>query len=52
MLVPILFRAETVGLLELYRAVARPWTVTEIDQARMLAHHLGAAIAPSADTLA
>jgi diguanylate cyclase (GGDEF)-like protein len=52
MLVPILFRAETVGLLELYRVAARPWTVTEIDQARMLAHHLGAAIASPADALA
>jgi diguanylate cyclase (GGDEF)-like protein len=50
-MVPIVFRAETVGLLELYRRAARPWTAGEIDQARMLAHHLGAAIAAPAGAL-
>ena len=52
LLVPVISRAETVGLLELYRVDARPWTASEIDQARMLAHHLGAAIARPADALA
>jgi GAF domain-containing protein len=44
LLTPVLHRAETIGLLEFYRSTARPWTPTEIDQARMLAHHLGSVV--------
>jgi diguanylate cyclase (GGDEF)-like protein len=44
LLAPIVFGGETVGLLEVYRVTARPWTETEIDQARVVAHHLGAAL--------
>jgi EAL domain-containing protein (putative c-di-GMP-specific phosphodiesterase class I) len=44
LLAPVVTRAETVGLLELYRTTGRPWTTTEIDQARTLAHHLGSAL--------
>jgi hypothetical protein len=35
------FRAETVGLLEIYRRTARPWAMAEIDHAQVIAHHLG-----------
>jgi hypothetical protein len=45
---PIVFRGETVGLLEFYRAVARPWTGAEIDTVRLLAHALGPAVGPAA----
>jgi diguanylate cyclase (GGDEF)-like protein len=41
LMLPIVFRAESVGLLEVYRRTARPWTGSEIDQVRVLAHHLG-----------
>jgi GAF domain-containing protein len=44
LMAPIVFRGETVGLLEFYRAVARPWTGAEIDSARLLAHALGASV--------
>lgn len=44
LMAPIVFRGETVGLLEFYRAVARPWTGAEIDSARLLAHSLSAAV--------
>jgi diguanylate cyclase (GGDEF)-like protein len=44
LLTPVVYRAETIGLLEFYRSTARPWTPTEIDQARMLAHHVGSVI--------
>jgi diguanylate cyclase (GGDEF)-like protein len=44
LMAPIVFRGITVGLLELYRRAAQPWTAAEIDQGRVLAHHLGAAI--------
>ena len=38
---PAVFRAETVGLLEVYRHTARPWSDAEVDRARVVAHHLG-----------
>jgi EAL domain-containing protein (putative c-di-GMP-specific phosphodiesterase class I) len=44
LMAPIVFRGDTVGLLEFYRRVARPWTSAEIDRARLLAHSLGAAV--------
>jgi GAF domain-containing protein len=44
LMAPIVFRGVTVGLLELFRHAAQPWTGAEIDQARVLAHQLGAAI--------
>ncbi len=44
LLAPIIFHGETIGLLEIYRRVARPWTGTEVDQVRMLAHQLSAVL--------
>jgi diguanylate cyclase (GGDEF)-like protein len=44
LMAPIVFAGDTVGLLEIYRCTPRPWTGTEIDQARVLAHHIGAAM--------
>ena len=44
LMVPVVLGGVTVGLLELYRRAARPYTSTEIDQARMLAHQLGPAV--------
>jgi hypothetical protein len=41
---PIVSRGETVGLLEVYRRIERPWTSVEIDNARLLAQSLAAAI--------
>jgi diguanylate cyclase (GGDEF)-like protein len=40
LLAPIVRRGETVGLLEFYRRAPRPWTGTEVDQARVLANQL------------
>jgi len=40
LLAPIVCRGETVGLLEFYRRDLRPWTGTEVDQARVLANQL------------
>jgi diguanylate cyclase (GGDEF)-like protein len=42
LLAPIVFRGETLGLLEIYRRTRRPWANAEIDETRLLAHHLGA----------
>jgi diguanylate cyclase (GGDEF)-like protein len=44
LLAPIIFRGETIGLLEVYRRTARPWAGTEVDQVRMLAHQLSAVL--------
>ena len=44
MMVPIISLGETVGLLEVFRSTARPWTSSEIDNARLLAQSLAAAI--------
>src|SRR5215212_11089030 len=44
LMAPIVVRGETIGLLEIYRATARPWTASEIDRARLLAHSLGGAV--------
>jgi GAF domain-containing protein len=44
LMVPIISRGETVGLLEVSRRTARPWTSSEIDNARLLAQSLAAAI--------
>ena len=41
LMAPVVFRAETVGLLEIYRRTARPWAMAEIDHAQVIAHHLG-----------
>ncbi len=49
LMAPVIARAETIGMLELYRCTPRPWTTTEIDQVRVLAHHLGSAIAACED---
>ena len=45
LLAPIIFHGETIGLLEIYRRTARPWTGTEVDQVRMLAHQLSGVLA-------
>jgi GAF domain-containing protein len=44
LIAPVVFHGETVGLIEIYRRSARPWTGAEIDNARILAHSLAAAI--------
>jgi transcriptional regulator with GAF, ATPase, and Fis domain len=44
LMVPIISRGETVGLLEVSRRTARPWTSSQIDNARLLAQSLAAAI--------
>lgn len=44
LLAPIIFHGETIGLLEIFRRTARPWTGTEVDQVRMLAHQLSAVL--------
>jgi diguanylate cyclase (GGDEF)-like protein len=44
LMAPIVSRGETVGLLEVYRRIERPWTSVEIDNARLLAQSLAAAI--------
>jgi diguanylate cyclase (GGDEF)-like protein len=44
LMAPIVFRGTTVGLLEVCRRTARPWTSDQIDQVRLLAHSLGAAM--------
>jgi GAF domain-containing protein len=45
LIAPVVFGGETVGLLEIYRKSARPWSGAEVDHARILAHSLGPAIA-------
>ena len=40
LLAPVVYRADTVGLLALYRRTARPWSDAESDHARVIAHHL------------
>jgi GAF domain-containing protein len=50
LMVPIVSRGETVGLLEVARRTARPWTSSEIDNARLLAQSLVAAIRLDART--
>jgi GAF domain-containing protein len=51
LLASIVLRGVSVGLLELHRHDARPWTGLEIDRVRTLTHQLGAAlhaVAPAA----
>ena len=45
LLAPIVLQGETVGLLEVYRRAARPWSGTEVDQVRGLALQLSAVLA-------
>ncbi len=52
LMAPIIFRGETVGLLEVYRRVARPWTGSQIDDARLVAHSLAATVQFELDALA
>jgi diguanylate cyclase (GGDEF)-like protein len=42
LMVPIVFGGRDVGLLELYRRVALPWSNVEVERAQLLAHQLGA----------
>ena len=44
LMVPVVFRSETVGLLELYRRIAQPWMPAEIARARLIGHQLAAMI--------
>jgi EAL domain-containing protein (putative c-di-GMP-specific phosphodiesterase class I) len=49
LMVPVVSRGATVGLLEVSRRTGRPWTSAETDNARLLAQCLSAAVAlPSA----
>jgi diguanylate cyclase (GGDEF)-like protein len=52
MLAPVIHRGATVGLLEIYRREARPWSPTEVDQARVFAHHLGTLLWEDRDIVA
>ena len=44
LMVPLVFGGRDVGLLELYRSHAMPWSSGEIERAQLLAHQLGAVI--------
>ena len=44
LLVPLVFGGADVGLLELYRRHAVPWSTREIERAQVLAHQLGAVL--------
>jgi len=44
LMVPLVFGGRDVGLLELYRRHAVPWSGREIERAQLLAHQLGAVI--------
>jgi diguanylate cyclase (GGDEF)-like protein len=44
LMVPLVFGGSDVGLLELYRRVALPWSNGEVERAQLLAHQLGAVI--------
>ncbi len=44
LMVPLVFGGRDVGLLELYRRLAVPWSSGEIERAQLLAHQLGAVI--------
>ena len=44
LMVPLVFGGRDVGLLELYRRHALPWSSTEIERAQLLAHQLAAVI--------
>jgi diguanylate cyclase (GGDEF)-like protein len=44
LIAPIVARGETIGMLEVYRGIERPWTSAEVDTARMLAQSLATAI--------
>ena len=44
LLVPLVFGGRDVGLLELYRRHAIPWSTREIERAQLLAHQLGAVL--------
>jgi diguanylate cyclase (GGDEF)-like protein len=47
LMVPVISRGSTVGLLEAFAEADRPWTRTEINRARVIAHQFGAVIAGS-----
>jgi diguanylate cyclase (GGDEF)-like protein len=44
LIVPVIHRGETVGLLEALSAQERPWTRTEINRARIVSNQFGSAI--------
>jgi GAF domain-containing protein len=44
LMVPLVFGGRDVGLLELYRRHALPWSSAEIERAQLLAHQLAAVV--------
>ena len=44
LMVPLVFGGRDVGLLELYRRHAMPWSSGEIERAQLLAHQLAAVL--------
>ena len=44
LMVPLVFGGRDVGLLELYRRHALPWSSAEIERAQLLAHQLAAVL--------
>jgi len=44
LMAPVIANDEAIALLELYRQTPRPWTTTQIDQARVVANQVGSAI--------
>jgi diguanylate cyclase (GGDEF)-like protein len=49
LMVPVISRGTTVGLLEVSRRTGRPWTSAEIDQARLLAQSLAGTLRGEVD---
>jgi GAF domain-containing protein len=44
LMIPVVSRGATIGLLEVSRRTGRPWTSAEIDQARLIGQSLTAAL--------
>jgi GAF domain-containing protein len=55
LMVPVVMRGESVGIIEAYRSDERPWSRTEINRARVIANQFAAvipALTPSSDLTA
>ena len=46
LMVPVIRRGETMGLLEAFSGAERPWTRTEINRARIIANQFAASLGP------
>ena len=46
LMVPVVRRGETMGLLEAFSGAERPWTRTEINRARIIANQFAASLGP------